>query len=83
MDPSDPVEYSQNNVLIYLEHACLTLFGLGFCQPKNTGGGGILPPPNLAISSQKTMKLGKGIPWVESFTNWQKFFDDVIVILIL
>ena len=24
---------------------------------------------NLAISSQKTMKLGKGILWVEIFTN--------------
>ena len=35
-------------------------------------GGGILPPPpppNLTISSQKTMKLGKGILWVEIFTN--------------
>ena len=40
--------------------------GLGFCQPKKTGEG---PPPNLAISSQKTMKLGKGILCVEIFTN--------------
>ena len=28
-----------------------------FCQPKKTD-----PPPNLAISSQMTMKLGKDIP---------------------
>ena len=39
-----------------------------FCQPKKTGGG----PPNLGISSQMTMKLGKGILWVEIFTNSQK-----------
>ena len=46
----------------------LTLFRLGFCQPKKTEG-----PHNLAISSQKTMKLAKGILWVEIFTNWEKF----------
>ena len=47
----------------------LTLFGLGFCQPKKTWGGGEQNgrPPNLAISSQ--MKRGKGILWVEIFTN--------------
>ena len=27
------------------------------------------PPPNLAVSSQMTMKLGKGILWVEIFEN--------------
>ena len=27
------------------------------------------PPPNFAISSQMTMKLGKDILWVETFTN--------------
>ena len=37
------------------------------------------PPPNLAISCQMTMKLGKDILWVEIFT---KIFEDVIVILI-
>ena len=34
----------------------LTLFGLGFCQPRKTRGP-FWPPPNFAISSQKTMKL--------------------------
>ena len=41
-----------------------------FFQPKKTGGGGQNgTPPNLAFSSQMTMKLGKGILWVEIFTN--------------
>ena len=40
-----------------------------FANLKRLGG-----PRNLAISSQMTMKLGKGILWVEIFTNWQKFF---------
>ena len=31
----------------------------------------LLPPPNLAISSQMTMKLGKDILWVGIFTNRQ------------
>ena len=45
-----------------------------FCQPGKTGGGGQNDPsPNLAVSSQITVKLGKGIPWVEIFTNWNKF----------
>ena len=39
-----------------------------FCQPKKTGGH-FGSPPNLAISSQKMMKRGKGILWVEIFTN--------------
>ena len=47
----------------------LTLFGLGFCQPKKTGGGAFPPPRNFAISSQMTMKLGKDILWVEIFSN--------------
>ena len=46
----------------------LTLFGLAFCQPKKTGEP-FPPPPNLAISSQMTMKLGKDILWGEIFTN--------------
>ena len=50
-----------------------TPFGLGFVQPKKTGRGGGDPPPNLAISSQKTMKLGKGILWLEIFPNLQEF----------
>ena len=33
------------------------------------GGGAKWPPPNLAISSQMTMKRGKDILWVEIFTN--------------
>ena len=37
----------------------------------------------MAISSQKTMKLAKVILWVEIFTNYQKSFDNVIVMLIL
>ena len=41
-----------------------------FANLKRLGGGAFwLPPSNLAISSQKTMKLGKGILWVEIFTN--------------
>ena len=47
-----------------------------FCQPKKTGGHFSPSPPNLAISSQKAMKLGKGrdlYKWVEIFKNWQKF----------
>ena len=50
----------------------LNLFGLGFCQPKKTGEGGQNAPPplpNLAISNQMTMKVGKNILWVEIFTN--------------
>ena len=27
------------------------------------------PPPNLAISSQMTMKLGKNVLWIKIFTN--------------
>ena len=56
----------------------LTLFGPGIFLPFNpiwTGlfpnqkrRGGI-PPPNLPISRQNTMKLGKDIFWVEIFTN--------------
>ena len=37
--------------------------------------------PNLAISSQMTMKLGKDIIWVE-IDKLTKVFDDVIVMLI-
>ena len=32
-------------------------------------GGAKWPTPNLAISGQMTMKLGKVILWVEIFTN--------------
>ena len=46
-----------------------------FANLKKLGGGGGKKalPPNLAISSQMTMKLGKDILSVEIFTNWQKF----------
>ena len=44
----------------------LTQFGLGFLP---TWGGGKMPPPNLAFSSQMTMKVGKDILWVEIVTN--------------
>ena len=40
-----------------------------FCQPKKTEGGGIFPPPNLAVSSQMAMRLGKNILWVEIFRD--------------
>ena len=43
-----------------------------FANLKRLGGGGgerEWPPPNLAISSQMMMKLDKGIPWLENFTN--------------
>ena len=33
------------------------------------GGGQNASPPNLAISSQKTIKLCKDILWVEIFSN--------------
>ena len=36
------------------------------------GGGQNAPLPNLPFSSQMPIKLGKGILWVEIFTNWQK-----------
>ena len=39
-----------------------------FANLKRLGGGAKLPPPNLAISSQMTMKLGKDILSVEIFT---------------
>ena len=41
-----------------------------FANLKRLGG---QPPPNFAISGQKTMKLAKGILWVEIFTIWEKF----------
>ena len=41
-----------------------------FANLKRLGGHfAPLPHPNLVISSQKTMKLGKGILWVDIFTN--------------
>ena len=42
-----------------------------------------MPPPNLAISSQMTMKLGKDIRWVEFFYKLTKIFDGIIVMVIL
>ena len=50
-------------------HSSLT-HRMGFLATKKTGDeeqNG--PSPNLAISSQMTMKLGKDILWVEIFTN--------------
>ena len=41
------------------------------------------PPPNLAISSQMTMKLGKDILWVGGIFTIEKHFDHVVVMLIL
>ena len=32
-------------------------------------GAKMLPPPNLAISSQMTMKLGRDILWIKILTN--------------
>ena len=41
-----------------------------FANLKRLGGGGAKwSPPNLAISGQMTMKLGKEILWVEIFPN--------------
>ena len=40
-----------------------------FANLKGRGGGAKWPPPNLAISSQITMKLGRDILWVEIFAN--------------
>ena len=41
-----------------------------FANLKRLGGGAFCSPPlNFAISSQKMMKLGKSILWVEVFTN--------------
>ena len=51
----------------------LTLFGLGFSPTQKDWGGYFGPPPNLAISGQMMMKLGKDILWVEIFTNRQPF----------
>ena len=36
-------------------------------------GAQMAPSPNLTISSQMTMNLGKDILWEEIFTNGQKF----------
>ena len=49
----------------------LTYLDWAFCQPnlKRLGGGHFGPPPNLAISSQITITLGKDILWVQIFTN--------------
>ena len=33
-----------------------------------------MPPPNLAISNQMTMKLGKDILWIKIFTKLTKKF---------
>ena len=50
-----------------------------FYQPKKTGGGAFGPLPNLALSSQKTMKFGKG----RNLYKLTTIFDDVIIMLIL
>ena len=49
----------------------LTPFCTGFFANLKRLGGGEAKwlPPNLDISSQMTMKLGKDILWVENFTN--------------
>ena len=39
-----------------------------FANLKRLGEGQNSSPPNLAISGQIMMKLGKDIPWVEIFT---------------
>ena len=39
-----------------------------FANLKRLGGGGNAPP-NLAISSQLTMKLGKDMLWLEIFIS--------------
>ena len=45
-----------------------------FANPKRLGAKFSLPlPPNLAISNQMMMKLGKSILWIEIFRNSHKF----------
>ena len=45
-----------------------------FADLKDWDEGILVPLHNLEISSQKTMKHGKGILWAEIFTYWQKCF---------
>ena len=45
--------------------------------------GHFAPPPNLAISSQMMMKLGKDYTMGRNLYRLTKIFDDVIVMLIL
>ena len=42
------------------------------CMGGGGGGGQNVSPPNLAISSQMTMKFGRSIFWVQISTNLQK-----------
>ena len=61
----------------------LALLGLGFLPTWKDWGGGKMPPPNLVISSQTTMKLGKDILWANrNFYKLTKIFYDVILMLI-
>ena len=77
--PDASFDIQQSTVLFSLIHTAVTgtadvnaiWTGL-FANLKRLGHSP--PHPNLAISSQKTMKHGKGILWVETFTNSQKFF---------
>ena len=47
----------------------LNLIWTGLLPTENDWGGGQMPPPNLTILSQMTMKLAKDILCVEIFTN--------------
>ena len=61
---------SKVGIVFDLHRANLTLFGLAFLQnPKRLRGAKMLPPSNLAISSQRRIKLVKDILWVETVTN--------------
>ena len=64
-----PVKVNNKN---YKNIPCLYSIWTGlFANLKKIGGrgGGNELPPNLAISCQMTIKLGKDILWVEIFTN--------------
>ena len=61
-----------------------------FCQPKKTGKGGggeaKWPRPNLAISSQMTMKLGEDIEgfrgfWLNILKTVQQIFTKLLSLL--
>ena len=67
-----------DSVIISLVSSFFMRFLTAF-QDWGGGGGAKCPSPNLAISGQMTVKLGRDILLVGIFTNWPKFFDDVIV----
>ena len=65
---STPSERQFDDVVLVTSYLNPIWIGL-FANVKRMGGGAFWPPPNLTISSQMMMKLGKNIIWVEIFTN--------------